>query len=69
VNTDRSNIVRVSTRSWSASLVPSGAVVFLLGIWAAIVALAGPTFSYGFDTGSDSVDEMAVQQGPAETMA
>ena len=44
------NIVHVSTRSWSSSLVVVGGVLALIGAWAALVALVGPYFSFGFDT-------------------
>ena len=44
------NVVHVSTRSWSSSLVLVGVLLALLGIWAALVALVGPYFSFGFDT-------------------
>ena len=46
------NVVHVSTRSWSSSLVLVGVLLALLGIWAALVALVGPYFSFGFDTPS-----------------
>ena len=46
------NIVHVSSRSWSSSLVLVGVLLALIGAWAAIVALVGPYFSFGFDTTS-----------------
>ena len=44
------NVVHVSSRSWSSSLVMIGALLALLGAWVALVALVGPYFSFGFDT-------------------
>jgi hypothetical protein len=40
------------TRVWSPKEVPLGVAITVLGIWAAIVPLVGPYFSWGFDTGN-----------------
>lgn len=44
------NIVHVSSRSWSSSLMFLGALLVLIGVWVALVALVGASFSFGFDT-------------------
>ncbi len=40
------------TRVWSPKEVPVGAAIAILGLWAALVPLIGPYFSFGFDTSS-----------------
>jgi hypothetical protein len=37
-------------RVWSPQAIPFGAVILVLGLWAAAVPLVGPYFDFGFDT-------------------
>lgn len=72
INRTNYNVVYVSTRSCSSSLVLVGAVLALIGGWVAIVALVGPYFSFGFDTtrtwlGSERHWTLSV--GPGITLA
>jgi hypothetical protein len=46
----RDIVLRATTRVWSPAEIPFGIVVAIVGLWAALVPLIGPYFSFGFDT-------------------
>jgi hypothetical protein len=48
-------LVPQRTRVWSPKEVPVGVAITVLGLWAAVVPLIGPYFSFGFDTGASWV--------------
>jgi hypothetical protein len=44
--------LNASVAGWTTSHLALGVVIAVLGAWAAVVALVGPSFSYGFETSS-----------------